>query len=136
MLIAGSMLLETVKPRGDEMGLSIPADSAGLIRRSCILPAGLLMLRILAMWLMLMGGAPLLGSATLPQCPARARVLTKLATGLVSCAELWLWAAATCMGYMVRLTLDLKCDIKYHAAHLLSESLGNGSYSSGRCSTW
>lgn len=107
MLMAGSMLLDTVKPSGDEMGLSIPADSAGLMRRSCILPAGLLMLRILAMWLILMGGAPLLGSATLPQCPARAKVLTKLATGLVSCAELWLCAAATCVDYIVRLRLDV-----------------------------
>lgn len=47
--MAGSIELDTVRPSGEEMGLSMPADSAGLIRKSCMLPAGLLMLRMLAM---------------------------------------------------------------------------------------
>lgn len=37
ILIAGSILLDTVKPSGEEIGLS-KADSAGLIRKSCMLP--------------------------------------------------------------------------------------------------
>lgn len=43
-----SMLLETVSPKGLEIGES-NADSAGLILRSWMLPAGLLMLRMEAM---------------------------------------------------------------------------------------
>lgn len=42
---------------------------------------------------MLMGGAPLLGMDAPPQWPAKAREFTRLATGLVSCVELWCAAA-------------------------------------------
>lgn len=93
MLMDGSILLDTVNPSGEEMGLSNP-EPAGLILRSCMLPAGLAM-RIEVIWLMLIGGAPLLDMETPPQWPANANEFTKLATGLVSCAELWCCAAAT-----------------------------------------
>lgn len=52
ILIDGSNEPDTVNPSGEEMGLSI-ADSAGLILKSWMLPAGLLMLRIETMWLKL-----------------------------------------------------------------------------------
>lgn len=90
-LIAGSIVPDTVSPKGEAIGLSM-AEFEGLILRSWMLPAGLLM----RMWLMLIGGAPLLGIVTLPQCWASAREFTRLATGLVSCPEVWCcWAAAT-----------------------------------------
>ncbi|KAJ8955976.1 hypothetical protein NQ318_006247 [Aromia moschata] len=72
ILIAGSIELDTVKPSGEDIGLS-RADSAGLILKSCILPAGLLILRMEAIWLILIGGAPLLGIVILPQWPASAK---------------------------------------------------------------
>lgn len=55
------MVFGMVSPRGDESGLSRP-DPAGLILRSCTLPAGLPM-RMDPIWLivMLRGVAPLLG---------------------------------------------------------------------------
>lgn len=96
---APSMLLETVRPSGDAIGLSRP-EPAGLIRRSWMLPAGeAIRIEVIwlidVIWLMLIGGMPLLGSDTEPQWPARASEFTRLATGLVSCAVLACCAAAT-----------------------------------------
>lgn len=84
-----SMELGTDRPSGEEMGLS-RADSEGLILRSCMQPAGLLILLREVMWLiegiMPIGSEPLF--CMLPQALPKASEFTKLATGLVSWAEL------------------------------------------------
>lgn len=89
-----SIELGTDRPNGEDIGLS-RADSEGLILRSCMHPAGLLILRKDVMWLiegiMPIGSEPLF--CILLQALPKASEFTKLATGLVSWAELWLAAA-------------------------------------------